>query len=54
MGGELGVEVWLRAVVWIVRVFGVGEGVEGVDAISVEWSPSSTRTLGGKNWEPER
>lgn len=35
-------------------ILGVGDGVEGVDAISVEVSPSSARTLGGKNCEPER
>jgi hypothetical protein len=49
IGGELGMAVWSRAEVWGVEVFGVGEGVEGVDVISVECSPSSTRTLGGKN-----
>lgn len=47
LGGS-GVEMWGMG------ALGVGDGVDGVDAISGEESPSSTRTLGGKNCEPER
>lgn len=40
--------------IWEVEVRGLGEGVVGVEVLSSAQTPSSGKTLGGKNCEPVR